>query len=262
MKIFLIIPAYNEQNRISDTLKFYTYEFAKKNKELRILVVSESTDSTNAIIRKESRKNNKINLIYSKRKLGKGGAIIKGFSKALAQSSASDLIGFTDADNAVYASEALRMVDYMEAHPKTCGIIASRYIKGSKIIGKIPPSRFISSRAYNLLARALFGLRYSDTQCGCKIFRSDELKKIFPTLSIVDMSFDINLLYSAKLMGIKVKEFPITYHQVNEGTKLKLSRQIPQMLVATIGFRVSRSRFNAIIPDALKARIYEMVKHW
>ncbi|MEM0201956.1 MAG: glycosyltransferase [Candidatus Micrarchaeaceae archaeon] len=262
MKVYLIIPAYNEQSRIIGTLEFYEDVFKKYVIKHSIIVVSESTDKTNAIVRNIKKRHDDILLIYSKRRLGKGGAIMKGFLYAMSKSSGNDLIGFVDADNAVYASEFMRMVRYLEANKGVKGVIASRYLKGSKIVGHLPLPRHLSSRLYNLMVRLLFGLRYNDTQCGAKVFRHDAIKKIIPTLSVVDMSFDINLLYSAKRLGMQVKELPITYHQMNEGTKLILHKQIPQMFIATLGFRISRSRFNRLFPSRLKGYVYETVRKW
>jgi glycosyltransferase involved in cell wall biosynthesis len=262
MKVFLIIPAYNEQERILNTLKFYVNIFKKEKIPLKIIVVSESTDRTNSIIRAFAGRYKNVSLVYSKRRLGKGGAIARGFNAAISLSSENDAIGFVDADNAIYASETVRMLRYLKAHKEFSGIIASRYTKGSEISGHVPVSRRIASRAYNYLVRLLFGLEYNDTQCGAKIFRQNAIKKVLPSLTIVDMSFDINLLYSASRLGFKVKEFPIKYRQVNEGTKLVMHTQIPQMFIATIGFRISRSRLGALIPDSLKGYIYNKVRRW
>jgi glycosyltransferase involved in cell wall biosynthesis len=262
MKVYLIIPAYNEQARIINTLNFYEEVFRRNSIKHSIIVVSESTDKTNSIVNDIKRKHHDVSLIYSRRRLGKGGAITKGFQHAISKSSSNDLIGFVDADNAIYASEFIRMVDYLKKSRETAGVIASRYSKGGKIIGYLPFSRHMSSRLYNLMVRMLFGIKYEDTQCGAKIFRSSALRKILPTLSVVDMSFDINLLYSAKILGLKVKEIPITYHQVNEGTKLVLRKQIPQMFIVTLGFRLSRSRLNRLFPSRLKEYIYNAVRKW
>lgn len=262
MKVYLIIPAYNEQARIINTLKFYENIFRKNAIKHSIIVVSESTDKTNSIVKKIKKSHKDISLIYSKSRLGKGGAIIKGFQYAISKSSSNDMIGFVDADNAVYASEFLRMVNYLKTSKLASGAIASRYARGGKIIGYLPFSRHLSSRLYNLMIRVLFGIDYKDTQCGAKVFKSNAIRKILPTLSVVDMSFDINLLYSAKTLGLKVKEIPITYHQVNEGTKLVLHKQIPQMFIATLGFRISRSRLNQLLPSKLKGYIYNTVRRW
>lgn len=260
MKVLLVIPAYNEQNRIRDTVNFYVDVFRKAHILLKLIVVSESTDNTNKIIKGLKKEN--ISLISSKSRLGKGGAIVQGFKSAVSLSVEGDIIGFVDADNAVYASEVIRMLNYMKSHPRFSGAIASRYLKGSALFGNVPLSRKLASRAYNILVRILFGLSYKDTQCGAKIFKRDAIVKILPTLSIVDMSFDINLLYSARLMGFRVKEFPISYRQNNEGTKLVMRRQIPQMLVATVGFRISRSRLGKYIPSKAKGFVYDKVKRW
>ena len=262
MKVYLIIPAYNEQARIINTLKFYEDVFRKNAIKHSIIVVSESTDKTNSIVKDIKRRHGDVSLIYSRRRLGKGGAITKGFQHVISESSSNDIIGFVDADNAVYASEFLRMVNRLKAGKEIAGVIASRYASGGKIIGYLPFSRYISSRLYNLMIRMLFGINYEDTQCGAKVFRPDAIRKILPTLSVVDMSFDINLLYSAKTLGLKVEEIPITYHQVNEGTKLVLHKQVPQMFIATLGFRISRSRLNRLFPSKFKGYIYNAVRKW
>ncbi len=262
MKVFIIIPAYNEEKRILETLKNYQTLFRSKGIEPYLVIVSESTDKTNRIIRSVAKGNKRILQIYTKKRLGKGGAIIKGFSMAVRKSSKSDIIGFVDSDNAVHVSEITKMLNYLQKHKGFDGIIASRYINGSSIYGHLPLSRLIASRGYNMLIRLLFGLDYSDTQCGAKLFRYNAVKSILSSLSIVDMSFDINLLYSLKIYGFRIKEFPIKYNQVNEGSRLILHKQVPQMLIATLGFRLSRSRFGKLFPDSVKGYIYDKVKRW
>ncbi|MEM0154784.1 MAG: glycosyltransferase, partial [Methanothrix sp.] len=146
MKVYLIIPAYNEQSRIINTMKFYEDVFRKDAIKHSIIVVSESTDKTNTIIRNIKKKHGDVSLIYSKHRLGKGGAIKKGFLYAISKSSGNDIIGFVDADNAVHATEFMRMIRYLEANKSIKGVIASRYLKASKIVGHLALSRYLSSR--------------------------------------------------------------------------------------------------------------------
>ncbi len=262
MLIYIIIPAYNEEGRILKTLRAYSSVFKRHGIKYRIIVVSESDDRTNGIVSLEEMKNPNVSILSNKRKQGKGGAIIIGMKRALKECSQDDIVGFVDADNAVYANEAIKLVEKLLHDRGIDGAIASRYMHGSRIIGKVRPARYLASRGYNILVRLILGLSFADTQCGAKFFTARSIKSVIKELSIVDMSFDIDLLYSLKVGGFKVSEIPIRYRQVNEGSKLVLRRQIPQMLIVAMGFRLARSRYNKLVPKSLRGYVYNRIKKW
>lgn len=258
MITWIVIPARNEAQRIVPTMK----EYAKgiHGKGIGIVVVSSSTDGTDRIISMYSKKYNFIKLIKNREEEGKGGAIIKGFMYAMKKN--PSFIGFLDADGSVGCNEFLRMLSILRNDKRLDGVIASRYSKGGKINGSLPISRFIASRAYNMLIRSLFKINVKDTQCGAKIFRANALSKVIGSLTILGMSFDVDLLYSLKLSGRIIKEIGVKYNQSNEGTSISIARNAPQMLIAALGFRIYKSRFRAMVPKKLMQFVYNRIKRW
>ena len=235
MGIRIIIPAYNEESRIAETLADYSKLIGRK-KGVKIFVVSESTDGTNDIVRAYAKKHHEISLISGKRRRGKGNAVVVGARKALVGAKDSDLIGFTDADDAVASGQFMQLAAAISGYD--C-IIGSRYLKGSKLIGRITLQRKIASRAYNMLVRVLFGMRYHDTQCGAKLLRADALRSIIQRISVGDLSFDINLLYELERSGRRVREYPLKYFVKNTGKSVTLG-QVIKMFHSTIRYRIDR----------------------
>lgn len=258
MKVCVIIPAYNEEARIGKTLEEYSNSLLRRyGKRLEILVVSESRDGTNAIVKSYSRKNKGIRLMAFKERLLKGGAIIRGFEYACYNG--FDIIGFADADLAVSGNGIGRLLRHLR-NPKVDGVIASRYVEGSRIVGRQSIMRYLGSRGYNVLLRILFGFGYHDTQCGYKFFKRDSLCRIMKRLVLTDMSFDLNLLHELRNSGARVIEAPVVYRMGEEGSKVRVKRQLPQMLLVAFGYRIVRSPARHLVPAELQRSIYRKVK--
>src|SRR3989344_2149339 len=95
-KLSIIIPAYNEEKRISRTLEYYISFFSRNIKDFEIIVVLNGCkDHTLAIVKKFINKNKNVKYLDFKEAIGKGAAIVEGFKKAR-----GDLVGFIDADMA------------------------------------------------------------------------------------------------------------------------------------------------------------------
>ena len=261
MRIYIIIPAHREGSRIKKAIIDYENTLCKRHKGINILIVTDTEGDTASVASTLTKGKRQFKIVVSNHREGKGGAIIHGLNIVCKACSSKDIIVFTDADDSVKGREIERLIK-MLSKSNIQGLIGSRYIRGSKIIGRITGGRYIASRAYNLMVRLLFGFPFRDTQCGIKLFKAGAICSILSRLSLVDMSFDINLLYELMAKGFVIKEIPITFHQMNEGSKVKLTRQGPQMFLATLGFRISRSRISKIIPDKLKGFIYNKVKGW
>jgi len=100
------------------------------------------------------------------------------------------------------------------------GIIASRYMKGSKVHPPRPKiKRWGSWIVYESLVKLLFGISYQDYQCGAKLFKRDVIKKVTPHLTVKQWAFDVELLYLCKKFGFAVIEVPTVWVD-KEGSKL------------------------------------------
>jgi hypothetical protein len=62
--------------------------------------------------------------------------------------------------------------------------------------------------------------------------------------------------------GSRVEEVPITYRWINEGSSLRLNKQIPQMFMVAIGYRIIKSPLNALVPPAIKGAVYNFFRDW
>ena len=243
--ISLIIPAYNEEKRIGKTLERYSKYFNKLKEEKKlnyeiIVVINNTTDRTENIVEEYERTNPNIKHLNFK-KGGKGFAVIEGFKYFLQRN--NDLIGFVDADMATLPEDFYDLVKNIGEYD---GIIASRYIEGSIIKPKPTIERLIAKRMFNLLVRSILFLPYRDTQCGCKLFKRESIENILPFLSMSHWAFDVDLLYTMKKAGFKIKEFPTTWSD-KEYSKINFWKAGPGMALGVIRIRILNSVFRDLI---------------
>ena len=245
MKVSIIIPAYNEEKRIGSTLpslSVYLEDLRKKEKiDYKILVViNATTDKTEEVVKKNQKKNKRIQFLNLKRG-GKGFAVKEGFKSAL--SANSDLIGFIDADLAT-PPEALSPL--LHNIGRYDGIIANRYDKKSKIIPRFTFRRIIVAKVFNLLVRSLFFIPYKDTQCGAKFFKREAADYIVNNVKMSQWAFDVELLYALRKKGFKVKEEATIWRDVG-GSKINLKKSTVQMFLAVLQLRIVNSPLKRIL---------------
>lgn len=207
------MPAYNEEKRILKTLKEYYPFFNKRfGKEFELIIIPNNcNDKTLEIVNTFSK--NKENVIIKNIPfyVGKGGAVVKGF-----EISKGELIGFVDADNSTNPEEFFKLYKNIGNFD---GIIASRKMKGAKIIPKRSLSKRMSSNLFTLFVKMIFNLKYKDTQCGAKLFKKETAKFLSKKITRKSWEFDVNLLYLCKKNNLKIKEFPIVWNDC-EGSKV------------------------------------------
>jgi len=229
----LIIPAYNEENRIKDTLEAYRDELHKSSIDFEIIVEMDGcTDRTPEIVKELATKFPEIKFIEFKERLGKGGGILKGFEVAK-----GSIVGFVDADCSVPPQEFVKLLK--EIKNGFDGAIASRRAEGS-IVKNQPLLRKVLSKCFNIYVRLMFGLPFKDTQCGAKVFRREVLEKILPQLNMKGFAFDVNLLYLVHKHGFKIKEVGVSWID-KYGSKVKILRAIVSMGLEVIKLRLYHS---------------------
>jgi len=249
VKLSIIIPAYNEERTIENTTNQYIEFFDKKMKrDYEIIIVPNGCrDKTVEIVKKLSKKYKQVRY-FDLGLLGeKGKAVIKGFELAN-----GDLIGFVDADLSTSPKAFYNLVVNLKDN---YGIIASRWMRGSKVNVKQPLLRRMLSRTFNFFVRLILGLRYIDTQCGSKLFKKEAIKQIYNKLNITRWAFDVNLLYLMKLNGFKVIEVPTEWNETRKKSKLNIKSAVPEMFLSLIRLRLAYSKFKFIVD--LSDRLYE-----
>jgi glycosyltransferase involved in cell wall biosynthesis len=227
----IVIPAYNEEERIETTLKDYLQHFSRLKVEFEIIVVCDGNDRTASAVRKFKTKNIKLMEFHSR--LGKGGAILEGFKK-----SKGEVIGFIDADGSVSAKDFHKIIDFV-----TLGydaVIGSRKMKGSIIIKKYSFKRQLFSLFFNIFSKMLFNLHVKDINCGAKAFKGDVIKSLIPQIHHTWINQDLEILWKLKKNNYTVKEVPITW-TYKEGSKI-LNKMSLSIFISILKIRLgSRS---------------------
>ena len=246
MKLSLVIPAYNEEHRIGKTIVYYHDYLSKHFPEFELIFVVEGTDDTVNIVNACAEKDSRIKCIYSEKRLGKGGAIIRGFGEAT-----GDLIGFVDADCSTKPEAFGDLIRTLANRNNECdSVIASRKIKGTRVLKKEPFLQRFGSRGFNILVRSLFLLPFKDTQCGAKIFTKDAVSAVLPELGITEFAFDIDLLFRLHAKGFRIKEVP-TVWEYKTGAQFNFNKWfvklIPEMFLSLMRLRLIYSPFRRIV---------------
>lgn len=208
-KLYLILPAYNEEKNIARVLSDYTHFFLHPECRFHV-VINNSTDKTNQIAWALAKEDSRILVTTIPESIGKGGAVKQGFDSSV--TSSADYIGFSDSDGAVAASECAKLVQKLNHQPSLGLVIGSRWMTGAAITKRQSLSRQLLSRLFNFVIRSLFHLPYHDTQCGLKLFRRDALAKIAPYLQETSFAFDVELLWLSQRFAIQTREVPIVWH--------------------------------------------------
>jgi glycosyltransferase involved in cell wall biosynthesis len=201
--LLLLIPAYNEEDRLEPVLRAYAQFFTSlyPGRFKLVVVLNGCVDDTIGVVRRVAREYPVISALEFPAPIGKGGALIEGLKLA----PMADLIGYVDADGATGPPAFYDLVRHMD---KTDCAIGSRWMPGAVLYQAQSRKRQFASRLFHNVVQGLFWMGVRDTQCGAKVMRRAAVEKIHSSLRLADLAFDINLLYSLKKAGFKVLEVP------------------------------------------------------
>ncbi len=248
--ITIIIPAYNEEQRIGITLKTYCLFFRRHRREFKTtfsVVLNGCIDNTLRVVQRCRRTFPEITILQFQEKIGKGGAIIEGI-----KANTSPLVGYVDADGSTPPEAFYALANSLHSFD---GVIASRWLPQSRVY---PPQTFrrrIASRSFNFLARIFFFLPYHDTQCGAKLFRREALHRLFSNLIITQWAFDVNLLYLLKKNGFRVIEVPTVWMD-KAHSKLHVFSAGSQMFLGLLRLRLLNSPLRWLVG------VYDRLPSW
>ncbi len=203
----VIIPAYNEAERLPLTLIDIERFLSKKKYRWEIVVADDgSTDNTREIVKKFSQFIKNIKLASNGLNKGRGAAIRLGMAAAR-----GDFLVCMDADNSTKAEEIDKTISLLK---KGYGVVVgSRFVKGSRIDKNLPLARRMAEFFLIRLSRILFlagGVQ--DVFCGFKCFSEKAAGKIFSVAAIDGWAADTEILSLAKKFGYKIKEVPIFWN--------------------------------------------------
>ena len=213
----VVIPAYNEAQRIEPSLERIRLYLASRDEAIEIVVVDDgSSDGTSAVVEREiprfSDSGLELRLLGDGRNHGKGAAVRVGMLAAK-----GDIVLFSDADLSAPIDELPKLVDPIRAGEVDIAI-GSRALDRSLVGVHQSVAREVAGRVFNLLMRALTGMPFRDTQCGFKAFRAEAAREVFGRVLIERFGFDVEALYVARKFGYSIREVPVIWNNVEGST--------------------------------------------
>lgn len=209
----VIIPAYNEESRLSSTLNTVDAYLSGLGKSYEIIVVNDgSSDNTQELLKEQLNKTTALRIISYENNCGKGYAVRQGVF-----ASRGDYIMFSDADLSAPIDELPKLLSAIKDGYDVA--IGSRAVKGAVIPVRQPLYRELGGKGLNLIIRTLAVPGIRDTQCGFKLFRGEVARKVFAMCFLNGWSFDVEVLYLSKRLGYTIAEIPVKWAH-SEGSKL------------------------------------------
>ena len=231
----IIIPAYNEQSRIADSLYRIKDYLAEQPYRSEIIVVDDgSCDLTTEVVKfidlygEEVKAQSAGHLMENIKNVGKGFSIARGMIKA-----SGDIILFSDADLSTPIEELEKFLPWFEQGYDV--VIGSRKMADSEVEKK-PWYRDVMSIIFNLAVKALSVKGINDTQCGFKAYRREAAQQIALLQRIYGFGFDVEHLYIAHKRGFKIKEVAVKWYYM-EGSKVDPLRDSMRMFTDLVKIR-------------------------
>jgi glycosyltransferase involved in cell wall biosynthesis len=208
--ISVIIPAFNEEKRLPSTLERVVeyldqtgFAFAE------VLVVDDgSRDGTAAQAGEFARRHPCVRILRNPGNRGKGYSVRHGMLEAQGEWAL-----FTDADLSSPIEELEKLTAAAEREGASIAF-GSRAIDRSLVGVHQPVLREYAGRFFNVVMRAVMGLKFHDTQCGFKLFRRDAARAIFARQQLERFGFDVEILFLAELLGYRAVEVPVRWNDV------------------------------------------------
>lgn len=219
MNISIIIPSFNEENNIRTGSLSGIVDYLNQQKyRWEIIVVDDGSSDKTAELAEKFAKNHKNVVVLREPHRGKGGTVIAGMLKAN-----GDVVIFDDMDQATPIDQLEKILPkFSNGYDIVIGSRAGR--EGAPLIRKT------MALGFSILRNLVLRLPYKDTQCGFKAFKKKASNEIFKRLQIfnqqqaqsgasVSAGFDLEILYVARKLKLKVAEVPVVWHH-KEGTKV------------------------------------------
>jgi dolichyl-phosphate beta-glucosyltransferase len=227
----IVIPAFNEAERIGETLSATIDYLRVTSPESELIVVNDgSTDGTGDVVRRVFAKETAVRLLEHFPNRGKGAAVrdgLLGATKAIAV--------FFDADLSTPLDQLPKIVEPI-AYGKIDLAFGSRALDRTLIGNRQPWRREQGGRVFNLLVRLATGLPFWDTQCGFKAFRMAVCREIIAGAKVDGFGFDVELLFLAQRAGLRLREIPVRWNH-HEGSKVHFVHDSWRMLREVMAVR-------------------------
>lgn len=214
--ISIIVPAYNEESMILNTLASLQTYLAVRSESYEIIVVDDGSQDKTVSLVQDWHSHNKtdLHILVNEQNMGKGFSIQRGVFE-----SRGKYIIFTDAD-LPYDLDAID--GFLKALQNGSDLaIGSRVLPGSQVKG-VPALRFAAGQIFSWMVQGILFSGLPDTQCGFKSFKSAAAKEIFKRLTISGFGFDVELLYVARKLKYEIKPIAVQMIHYRRDSRVRL----------------------------------------
>ncbi|MDH3517328.1 MAG: glycosyltransferase family 2 protein [Acidimicrobiia bacterium] len=227
LRLSVVIPAYNEKQRIVPTIGAFTAQLAAAGVPWELIIADDgSTDETVALVEMLQAQN--VRVLSTGQNGGKGSAVRRGVDAA-----GGELILFADADCSTPVAELAALTAAIEAGADLA--VGSRSALGAEVEHRSALRRLLTF-GLRAIVRVGLGIPVDDTQCGFKLFRREVAKELFAAQTIDGFSFDLEILFLAARRRLQIAEVPVRWFDA-PGSKVDTRREIVRFLRSVVQIR-------------------------
>jgi dolichyl-phosphate beta-glucosyltransferase len=222
----VVVPAYNEASRIAGSLERIAGFLSTLEGDSELIIVDDGSDEAGrkavedavAVLRAGQTRH----LLRHERNRGKGAAVRTGCLAARGR-----YVAFLDADLATPPESLGDLLGVLERGADVA-VGVRRQADGSDMRNRRSLKRRLAGRLFSAAVSTILLPGLSDSQCPLKAFRGDVARALFPMQRIDSWSFDAEILYLARRMGLERVEVPVSWLDM-DGSHVKLTRSFGEL---------------------------------
>lgn len=227
LQLSVVIPAYNEEDRLGATLEKVLAHLDRRGLESEVLVVDDgSTDRTAAVA--GGLGDSRVQVLRQSPNQGKGAAVRRGLA-----ASRGRRVLISDADLSTPIEELERLEPRLD---EVAVVLGSRAVEGARLTRRQPLYREVMGKVFNRIVQlaAVGGVR--DTQCGFKLLDGEAARRIARHLITDGFAFDVELVWLARRFGLGIAEVGVEWHN-SPTSRVQPLLDPPRMLLEIARFR-------------------------
>jgi dolichol-phosphate mannosyltransferase len=244
-KAIIVLPAFNEAPTLARLLNHIGESMDDAHLTYHVVLVDDGSSDATSDIAQGFSENMPMTMVRQSVNQGLGATIRDGLVTAMKLSAEHDTVITMDADDTHSPGLILRMVEMVREGFDV--VIASRYQKGSRVIG-VPLHRRVLSRLASLLFRCILPIKgVRDYTCGYRAYRAEAIRRVLLTYGDEFLARDgfecmIDILLKLGNLGLIIGEAPfiLRYDQKDGQTKMNLSRTIYRSLILLVKRRFGK----------------------
>jgi glycosyltransferase involved in cell wall biosynthesis len=235
----IIIPAYNEEQRLEVSLVKIGAYLQQQNISAEILVIDDGSGDGTVAVAERALAGLPGRLVRNEENRGKGYAVRRGCMEARGR-----WLLLTDADLSAPIDEYAKLAEAARDFDLDI-VFGSRAAPGALIEVRQNPVREYMGKCFNLLMRSMTGLPFRDTQCGFKLMDRKRTLPIIESMVVDRFAFDVELIFLAVRFGLKVREVPVVWRNEPMSRVSMLSDPLNMLFdVARIRWRFRQGAYN------------------